>query len=141
MRQFVYKNLDPSKSHLFKIEESDFEFCDDLVLNLVDSANNVLDTYTFNSTCETNETVQEYSTILTTPIFQYNFGYNKDVFNTKNEALNLYVKGIKELVNAGKKVTILVYASASKVPTRAFKNNYDLAQKRLEKGKKTLSKV
>lgn len=139
--QFEYKNLDPSKSHLFKIDETDFDFCEELVLNLVDSSNKVLDTYTFNSTCETNETVQQYSDILTTPLFQYNFGYNKDVFNTKNEALKLYVKGIKQLVDNGKEVTILVYASASKVPTRSYKNNYDLAQNRLEKGKKTLTKV
>ena len=27
--QFPYKNLDPTKSHLFKIDEADFEFCDD----------------------------------------------------------------------------------------------------------------
>lgn len=139
--QFEYKNLDPSKSHLFRIEEADFEFCEELVLNLVDTSNNILDTYTFNSECQTNETVQQYSDILTTPIFQYNFGYNKDVFNTKNEALKLYVKGIKQLVDNGKEVTIYVYASASKVPTRSYKNNYDLAQKRLEKGKKTLTKV
>ena len=91
------------------------------VLNLVDTSNKVLDTYTFNSTCQTGETVQQYSDILTTPIFQYNFGYNKDVFNTKNEALRLYVQGIKQLVDNGKEVTILVYASASKVPTRAYK--------------------
>jgi WD40-like Beta Propeller Repeat len=139
--QFPYQNLDASKSHLFKIEEADFEFCDDLVLNLVDTSNNILDTYTFNSVCETGETVQDYSDILTTPLFQHNFGYNKEKFNTKNDALRLYVKGIKQLVDKGKKVTIYVYASASKVPTRAYKNNYDLAQKRLETGKKTLIKV
>ncbi|MBD3637383.1 MAG: PD40 domain-containing protein [Crocinitomicaceae bacterium] len=139
--QFPYKNLDPTKSHLFRIEEADFEFCEDLVLNLVDTANNVLDTYTFQSTCETGETVQEFSSILTTPIFQYNFGYNKEKFNTKNEALNIYVDGIKQLIDADKNITIIITASASKVPTRAYANNYDLAEKRLETGKKTLIRV
>lgn len=139
--QFPYKELDPAKSHTFKLEEEKLEFCEDLVLNLVDTNNIVLDTYTFDHTCKTGETVQEFSSILTTPIFQYNFGYNKDKFNTKNEALNLYVKGIKQLVDAGKPVTILVSSSASKVPTRAYKNNYDLAKKRLENGKSTLIKV
>ncbi|UKN03065.1 hypothetical protein K6119_06010 [Paracrocinitomix mangrovi] len=139
--QFPYKQLDPSKSHIFRIEESDLEICDDLVLNLVDSANNILDTYTFNALCETKPSVQEYSTILTTPIFQYNFGYNLDKFDTKNQSLNLYVEGIEQLLAAGKDVTILISSSASKVPTKKYKNNYDLAKKRLETGKSTLIKV
>jgi hypothetical protein len=139
--QFPYKELDPTKTHLFKIEEDDFEFCEDLVLNLVDSSNTILDTYSFGSNCETNPPVTEFSDILTTPIFQYNFGYNKDKFNTKNEALKLYVQGIKQLVDAGKEVSILVYSSASKVPTRQYKNNYELAKKRQESGKTTLTKV
>ncbi|MEX1000948.1 MAG: hypothetical protein WDZ35_02425 [Crocinitomicaceae bacterium] len=139
--QFPYKELDQNKKHLFKIEEKDFEFCEDLTLNLVDSSNTILDTYTFNANCETRPTVSEFSSILTTPIFQYNFGYNKDKFNTKNEALQLYVRGIKQLVDANKTVTILVYSSASKVPTRSYKNNYDLAQKRLESGISTLERV
>lgn len=139
--QFPYKSLDPNKSHLFKIEEADFDFCDDLVLNLIDTINNVLDTYTFSSTCESNAAVQEFSTILTTPILQYNFGYNKDKFDTKNDALKTYVKGIKQVIQSGKTITIYVSASASKVPTRSYKNNYDLANVRLQNGKSTLIKV
>ncbi len=139
--QFPYKELDPSKSHIFKIEEAEFEFCDDLVLNLIDTANNILDTYTFNSVCETGETVSEFSDILTTPIYQFNFGYNKDKFNTKNETLKLYVKGIKQLIDAGKEISILTYSSASKVPTKSYKNNQDLANKRMESGISTLKKV
>lgn len=139
--QFPYRELDENKTHLFKIEESEFTFCEELVLNLVDSSNQILDTYSFNGDCQTGETVNEFSTILTTPIFQYNFGYNKEKFNTKNEALKLYVKGIRELIEAGKTVRILVYSSASKVPTRRYKSNQDLANKRLETGKETLIKV
>jgi tetratricopeptide (TPR) repeat protein len=139
--QFPYKKLDPTKSHLFKIEEDDIDFCEELVLNLVDDKNNILDTYTFNDECQTGETVSEFSDILTTPIFQYNFGYNKEKFNTKNEALKLYVRGVQQVINAGKEVTILVYSSASKVPTRSYKNNQDLANKRLQSGKSTLKKV
>jgi hypothetical protein len=139
--QFPYKELDPSKDHLFKIEESDFTFCDDLTLNLVDTANNILDTYTFGANCESTPSVTEFSDILTTPIFQYNFGYNKDKFNTKNAALKLYVKGIKQLIDAGKNVTILVYSSASKVPTRSYKNNYELSRKRQQTGKTILTKI
>jgi Tol biopolymer transport system component len=139
--QFPYKELDPAKTHLFKIEESDFTFCEALILNLIDSSNKTLNTYTFNGDCQTGETVAEFSNILTTPLYQYNFGYNKEKFNTKNESLKLYVKGIKQLVAAGKEVSILVYSSASKVPTRSYKNNQDLADKRQISGKETLMKV
>ena len=139
--QFPYRSLDPSKSHLLKINEAEFQFCQELVLNLVDSSNNIVDTYTFNSECETNPTVQEYSDILKTPIFQYNFGYNKNEFNTKNEDLNEYVRGVKQLIQAGKTVTILVSASASHVPTKKYRSNMDLAKNRLETGKATMTKV
>lgn len=139
--QFPYKELDPNKSHLMKIEEDDFDFCEDLILNLVDSANVIKDSYTFKSNCETNTTVSDYSTILTTPIFQYNFGYNKDKFDIKNEALRLYVKGIKQLIESGQTVTILIYSSASKVPTKSYSSNQELANQRLKSGKEILIKL
>ena len=139
--QFDYKGLDPSKSHLMKLDEVDFDFCEDLVLNLVDSTNTILDSYTFKANCETNSTVSEFSSILTTPIFQYNFGYNKDKFDTKNDALKLYVKGIKQLIENGKTITIYVSASASKVPTKSFSSNLDLAVQRLKTGKDLLIKL
>lgn len=139
--QFPYKELDPNKSHLMKIDDADFEFCEDLVLNLVDSSNNILDTYTFNSNCQTNESAADYSEILTTPIFQYNFGYNKDEFSTKNKALILYVQGIKQVISSGKPVTIYISSSASKVPTKSYSNNQELADKRLKTGKSILIKV
>ena len=55
--------------------------------------------------------------------------------------LILYVQGIKQVIESGKTITILVYSSASKVPTRSYKNNQDLADKRLKTGKATLIKV
>jgi len=139
--QFPYKELDPTKNYLMKIEEETFEFCPTLVLNLVDSSNNVLDTYTFGADCETNPHVSEFSDILSTPIFQYNYGYDKDDFNVKNEDLKEYARGIKQLLDAGKDVKIYVTSSASKVPTRKFKNNSDLAKNRMVIGKKTMTKL
>lgn len=139
--QFPYKELNSDKSHLLKILEEDFDFCEDLSLHLVDSSNNILDSYTFKANCETKSTVSEFSTILTTPIFQYNFGYNKDKFDTRNEALKLYVQGIKQLVNNGKSVTIYISASASKVPTKSYSSNQELANQRLKSGKDILLKM
>ncbi|MBI3136424.1 MAG: PD40 domain-containing protein [Bacteroidetes bacterium] len=139
--QFPYKELDTDKSHLIKINEDDFDFCEDLILNLVDSSNTIMDTYTFKANCETKTTVSEYSTILTTPIFQYNFGYNKDKFDTHNEALQLYVKGIKQVIESGQKVTVVISSSASKVPTKSYASNQELANQRLKTGKDILIKL
>ena len=139
--QFPYKDLDPSKSHLLKIDEDEFDFCEDLVLNQIDSSSVIVDTYTFKANCESNQTVSDFSTILTTPIFQYNFGYNKDKFDVNNEALKLYVKGIRQLIENGQTVTIVISSSASKVPTRAFATNKDLALQRLATGKNILIKL
>ena len=124
-----------------KLKDTDSEICQDLSLNLVDTSNNILDTYIFNLECTTEPTVKDFSDILTTPIFQYNFGYNVEKFDTKNAALKLYVQGIKQLVNAGKTVTIVVNSSASKVPTRKYKSNYDLAATRQKNGKNTMIKL
>jgi hypothetical protein len=139
--QFPYRELDPTKSYVMKIKEGDFEFCETLVLNLVDGKNNVVDVYTFNDLCQTNPHVQEYSDILQTPIFQYNFEYNKDEFNTENEHLNEYVRGVKQILDAGKTLKILVTASASKVPTKKYHNNMELARRRLEIGEAIMTKV
>ncbi len=139
--QFPYRELDPTKSYVIKIDEADFEFCQTLVLNLVDGKNNVVDVYTFNTECTTNPHVSEFSEILNTPVFQYNFEYNKDEFNTQNEALNEYVRGVKELLEKGLTVKILITASASKVPTTRFVSNHELAQRRYEIGESTMSKV
>lgn len=139
--QFPYKELDASKNHLMKIEENELGFCDDLKLNLIDSSNNILDSYTFNDLCETDPRVSQFSSSLKNPIFEHHFGYNKDKFGAKNELLVEYVKGIKELVDNGQSIRILISASASKVPTGKYSNNYDLAAKRLAYGKKTLLKV
>lgn len=139
--QFNYKELDQKKSYLMKLEGVVGDLCEDLTVNLVDTANNILDTYIFNFDCTTKPSVSEFSDILTTPIYQYNFGYNKEDFDTKNQALILYVQGIKQVVDAGNEVKIIVSSSASKVPTRKFKSNYDLAQKRQETGIATITKV
>lgn len=139
--QFQYKELDADKNYLMRLEEESFTFCEELVLNLVDSNNKVLDTYTFKSNCETESHVSEFSDILTTPIFQYNYGYDKDDFNVKNEDLKEYVRGIKQLLDAGKEVEIYVTSSASKVPTKKFDSNLDLAKNRMEVGIKTMKKL
>lgn len=139
--QFPYKGLDANKSHLIKIDEDEFDFCEDLVLNKVDESGVIRDTYTFKANCETKTTVSEYSTILSTPIFQYNFGYNKDKFDTKNEALQLYVKGVKQVIDSGQKVTIVISSSASKVPTKSYSSNQELANQRLQSGKDILIRL
>ena len=65
--------------------------------------------------------------------FEHYFGYNKNKISTKSGELNRYLQLIQEQIEQGRDgITIEVNASASKVPTRTFKNNMLLAQTRAE---------
>jgi hypothetical protein len=84
------------------------------------------------------DSVANYTALIDAPSFQHNFRYNKDVFNDKNPKFRTFVQGIKEITEQDLPVTVFVTSSASKVPTRAFKDNQDLAVHRMDNGKKTL---
>ena len=84
------------------------------------------------------DSIANYTDLIDAPEFQYFFGYNKDKFDTKNENLRAFVQGIKEITEKDLPVTIYVTSSASKVPTRGFKDNQGLAVHRLNNGKKVL---
>lgn len=84
------------------------------------------------------DSISNYTDLIDAPNFQHFFGYNKDKFNTKNENFRVFVQGIKEIVEKGMPITVYVTSSASHVPTRAYKDNQDLAVHRLNNGKKIL---
>jgi hypothetical protein len=65
--------------------------------------------------------------------FEHYFGYNNNKITAKTGELNHYMQLIIEQIAQGRDaITIEVNASASKVPTRKFKNNMLLAQTRAE---------
>lgn len=84
------------------------------------------------------DSIANYTDLIDAPEFQHFFGYNKDKFDTQNANFRLFVQGIKEITEKDLPVTIYVTSSASKLPTRAFKDNQDLAVHRMNNGKKVL---
>lgn len=70
--------------------------------------------------------------------YQEFFNYNVKNVNTNNENYVNMLNKIVESVNQGTKVIIEIEASASKVPTKTFSSNEELAKSRSEEAKKTL---
>ncbi len=87
------------------------------------------------------DSIQNYTDLIKGPEYQHFFGYNKDKFDYKNDNFRVFVQGIKDIVEKGLPVTVIVTSSASHIPTRAFKDNQDLAVHRLNNGKSTLTKL
>lgn len=87
------------------------------------------------------DSVANYTSLIQGPFYQHYFGYNKDKFDYKNENFRVFVQGIKEITDKNLPVTIYITSSASHVPTRAFKDNQDLAVHRLNNGKLTVIKL
>lgn len=65
--------------------------------------------------------------------FQHFFGYNKNKLKLSRGDLKKFIKSIEAHIKDGReKITIKVASSASKVPTKAFASNDDLAKLRAE---------
>jgi hypothetical protein len=63
--------------------------------------------------------------------FKHNYGYNLNKISTADGDLSQFVNQVEEQLKQGKQgITISVFSSASKVPTKRFKNNQVLAQSR-----------
>ncbi len=73
--------------------------------------------------------------------YQEFFNYNVKEINASNAKYIELISKVVESVNGGKKVTIEIEASASKVPTRTFKSNDALAKNRGEGAKKAIMKM
>lgn len=65
--------------------------------------------------------------------FKHYFGYNKNKLDPAKGAFNEFLKAIKEQYDNGRtSVNIRISSSASKVPTKTFGNNNNLAQSRAD---------
>jgi hypothetical protein len=65
--------------------------------------------------------------------FMHYFDYNKNKLSTAKGDLKIFVKDVEKQLNEGRKsVTINVYSSASRVPTKNFESNEKLATIRAE---------
>lgn len=65
--------------------------------------------------------------------FKHLFGYNANKLTTKRGELKDFVKAVEQQLKDGREViTINIYSSASKVPTKTYKTNETLSQIRAE---------
>lgn len=64
--------------------------------------------------------------------FKRFFGYNQDVINKEEQMYANFMKGLSKLVKAKGSAEITIVGSASKVPTKSFKGNQNLADQRAE---------
>lgn len=69
------------------------------------------------------------------------FGYNKNELNTNEGALKMFLDSLNnQIINGRTNISLTINSSASKVTTRTFKNNEELAQSRAEELKLLLNK-
>ncbi len=72
--------------------------------------------------------------------FMHYFDYNKNKLSVDKGTLKKFVKSVEDQLNAGRPtITINVYSSASKVPTKTYETNEKLTQIRAENMKYDLS--
>ncbi|WP_169736072.1 PD40 domain-containing protein [Crocinitomix catalasitica] len=87
------------------------------------------------------DSIANYTDLIEKPEFVYFLDYNKDKFDYKIPEFRVFMQGVKDIVDQNLNVTIYITASASRVPTRSYKDNQDLAVHRLNNGNKALIKL
>ena len=70
--------------------------------------------------------------------FEKFFGYNKKPSNVSAKNMNLFIEQIEEIIIKSGSVNIEIIGSASRVPTKSYSSNIELAKKRVEDVKKLL---
>jgi hypothetical protein len=71
-------------------------------------------------------------------IYKHYFGYNQNQVDDENERLQEFLSEVKEYLKEEPSISLTIESSASKVPTKAFANNQELAVHRANKGQRTL---
>lgn len=72
--------------------------------------------------------------------FTRNFGYNEDNVDAEEEMFERFMLSVKNIEDREGKVTITILGSASKVPTKSFTSNQELADIRAANGEKRVRK-
>ncbi len=72
--------------------------------------------------------------------YQELFNYNVKTITLSNSNYMNFIAKAADIISSGSKITIEIEASASKVPTKTFDSNYDLAKHRGEEAKETILK-
>lgn len=129
---FKYRQLDNNNPPMFVVDVNDPTLCDKLVLRLYDENNNVIKETIRDVRCKTE--VVSYDPVE----YQKYYGYNLKGVDSDEEMWDKYVAGIITMIEKRGYAKVEIEGSASYVPTKTWKKNSILSEKRAEDGKKKL---
>ncbi len=70
--------------------------------------------------------------------YKTNFGYNKNKINVKDSEFKTFVSDAKEILQKNGSLVLAIESGASRVPTKSFSSNKELAKKRAYNAKELL---
>lgn len=70
--------------------------------------------------------------------YEQNFGYNKYKLSTTSAGYNQFINEVAEAYKSSKDLPLTIQSGASRVPTRTFKNNHELAKSRANESKQMI---
>lgn len=134
---FKYRPINPVGSETFDVDITNPGKCDELKVQLIDSRGEIVREIVQKVNCGEETVIENLDPI----VFQKFYGYNKKGVETDEQRFGKFIKDAVAIYNKTGKITIVVEGSASKVPTRTFKTNKNLANKRYEEGKSSVEQA
>ncbi len=131
---FTFHKLPTEKTYAFEVWVDDPTLCEKMKINLLDENNKVVRTTTIDVRCKkiSSENLQAN--------YQEFFGYNEDAKDYADADWKKFIADCGKMVETNGRCHIVITGSASKVPTRTWKTNSNLASKRAEQGEKKVLK-
>lgn len=133
---FRYRELETNNSPMIVVDLDDPTLCDKLVLKLYDENNNLIKETVRDVRCKTQVTNHDVS--YGTFEYQRYYGYNLKGVDSDEKQWENYINGIITLVEKRGFAKVEIEGSASYVPTKTWKKNSILSDKRAEDGKQKL---
>ena len=136
---FRYKELPPDKAYIAQLTPADKILCDEFEIFLTGSDEKSNIKLESDETCLYKVSTEHFVT--KEIAYSHYFSYNTKDIDPADKEYSLLVDSILHMAESRGYIDISVESSASKVPTRTYKNNEDLAKFRAESGKKQLIEV
>jgi len=129
---FNYHELENEKSALKMITFDDPTLCDDLSLKLFDENNKLIKVTKIDVKCKTS--IETFEPI----VFQKFYGYNLNGIGSDEKRWTEFMNSLESMVKNRGYAQVEVEGSASRVPTRTYKNNDNLSKIRSDAAVKLL---
>ena len=132
---FPYHNLESDKVRLFEIDADDESLCKEMSVVLLDKNNNIVGKTQRDGHCLFT---YEKATDIPEAKYQKFFTYNKRNISRDEREFKEFISKVEQIISAKGYVNIEIESSASKVPTRTYKTNDNLTNKRANDAKTRL---